>query len=162
MHKLFLKAPAQQDGSVKEKPALLHPLQYQSIQETAHVQLVTTVSKAPKHLRHVPRVHSATAQGQGQSVTVWTALLVSTVEATITRSLLDHVHPDIIVRKVPEPVYPSPMDFCALWATSVLEARRTQRSVTQVCGCHLGQMNISSFVKTIIGCYFNLALIYLV
>lgn len=58
MHKRFLKAHVQQDGSVREKPAPLHPHQYQSTLETVPVQPVTTVSGALKHLLHVPQAHS--------------------------------------------------------------------------------------------------------
>lgn len=136
MHKQFPGARAQKDGSAKEKLTPPPPQHYQSIQETAFVQLVTTVSEERKHQLRVPQAHTATAQVHDQSMTVWTALLVSSVMDTITRFQLDHVHQGIFVPKVPEPMYPSPMDICARRATFVLEALQIQRSVVQVCVCH--------------------------
>lgn len=132
MHKQFPRARAQKDGSAKEKLTPPPPQHYQSIQETAFVQLVTTVSEERKHQLRVPQAHTATAQVHDQSMTVWTALLVSSVMDTITRFQLDHVHQGIFVPKVPEPMYPSPMDICARRATFVLEALQIQRSVVQV------------------------------
>lgn len=132
MHRQFLRVRVQKDGSAKEKLTLPPPQPYQSTQETVFVQPVTTVSKERKHQLRVQQAHSVTAQVHDQSMTVWTALLVSSVMGTITRFQLDLVHQGITVLRVPEPMYPSPMDICARLGTSVREALQTQRSVMQV------------------------------
>ena len=117
---------------MKAKPALLHPLQYQSTPGMAPVPQDTTVYREPKLQLGVLQGPSATALVLALKLTVLTAPLVSTAEDTTTHMLLGRVRLGISVHKAPEQMCPSPMDTCALRHINVLRELQIHESVMQV------------------------------